>query len=338
MATDTDSLLAAFGDPPAALAADLQAVREPWVRDLAWLLHAPNMMLFKGVRRPSLDTLGLADRDRRIAWLGAQETLTGQFRQRLDQRRSQRLGIYHETLWQWIFAYAPRTRLVAHNVVLREGNQTRGELDLLYATRETYSLAAPYPPRLCHAELAIKFYLGLGAGPGDDGSAARWIGVGSFDSLALKASRLTDRQLPMGLSPPAGKWREQTMPGAQLRQSVIMPGILFHPWNRRLILPDTTPRHALQGLWCQAGEWPRLAAQLPERTQAQRLLKPHWLAPQSGTTLTLAEVGRLLESHFEHHGSPLHLRLTLTNRQQCRLFVVKDGWPSMVPLPPPSAR
>ncbi len=289
--------------------------------------------------KPTLETLGLGDDGRRRAWLAAQEPMEATFQARLGQRGRARLGFYHEALWQWILSHAPRTRLLGHNVALREGSQTRGELDLLFAHRLPHTVALPPVPH--HAELAIKFFLGLATGPGDSRAKGRWIGIGSFDSLAIKTHRLRQHQLPMGHSTPARAHLAALMPAPAskastppLQQHVIMPGCLYHPWNQRLALPNGSDESVLQGLWCRHAEWPRLAAALPTGTRAAILQKPHWLATQFEPQLTLDTLGEALAAHFARQLAPVHCRLTLPDERSARLFVVKNAWPPMIPLTP----
>lgn len=343
MTSESSPPLALFRHLPMALCSDLHGLTRPWVRDIAWLLHAENMIDTGYLGRPTLDSLGLEDDERRRTWLLAQEVLEGDFYRRLGRRRAHRLGHYHECLWQWIVSHAPGTRLVAHNLALREGSRTLGELDLLYAERPRH--VAHHPLRLHHAELAVKFFLGLDAGPGDARDPARWIGVGSFDSLAIKTHRLIAHQLPMGRSsvaqshwPSPGGWastrRKPDADDIVLEQRVIMPGCLFHLWHQRLTLPVGVGEKAPQGLWCRHKEWGSLAACLLTQTTGALLVKPHWLAPQFEPELTLARVNERLDQHFARYRSPMYLRLTQPDGRSCRLFVVNDEWPTMVPLAP----
>ncbi|WP_110650766.1 DUF1853 family protein [Salinicola peritrichatus] len=334
-------LLDAFRPLDPALAADLTTLDKPWLRDVAWLLHAPDMATIGYAGRPTLTALGLAESETRRRWLAALAAKQALFDAQLAARRSQRLGIYHETLWQWIVQHAPRTRLLAHNVALRDGNRTLGELDLLYRTHAPDTHGDDIP-RIEHAELAIKFFLGLPQGPGNDDDPSRWIGTGSFDSLAIKCHRLRHRQLPMALSPSAAQALARLLPRARLHQRIIMPGVLYHPWERSLRLPAFANPQAYQGLWCHHRSWSTLAAALPADTRGDFLIKPHWLAPPRGPGVPLSTLGDALAKHFSGRCTPCHLRLRLPDARACRLFVVTDDWPPAIPLPPralePSAR
>jgi len=343
-------LLDAFAPFNETLRQDLAPLSQPWVRDIAWLLHAPDMAILDATLdvsgRPTLSELGLDGPSQRRAWLLEQERQAASFEESRLARRSQRLGIYHETLWQWILDHAPRTRLLAHNVTLRENKQTLGELDLIYSSDSAIdpttgsAIVSPrgsHEPDIFHVELAIKFFLGLPDGPGDERNAARWIGTGSFDSLAIKCHRLRSHQLPKGQSPAAEHQRQALGVEGVLRQRIIMPGCLYHPWNQRLSLPRLANGGVEQGLWCHQQAWSTLTQRLPEGTGGYLLTKPHWLAPPTTAPISLAVLSAGIADHFSLHGSPRHLLLALPDGRQCRVFVVRNDWPSALPLPPWSA-
>ncbi|WP_110693809.1 DUF1853 family protein [Salinicola halophyticus] len=337
--SEPDALFDAFHPTAEPLRQDLVPLRQLWVRDIAWLLHAPDMATLDATSgyfgRPTLAELGLDEPRRRRCWLLTQESRTASFEAHHQARRSHRLGIYHESLWQWVLDHAPRTRLLAHNVTLREDRQTLGELDLLYATEaSTATTEAEHEPLIYHVELAIKFFLGLPEGPGDERNAARWIGIGSFDSLAIKCHRLEFHQLPKGRSPAAQHQRQRLGAGGPLHQRIIMPGFLYHPWHQRLPLPTLANEGVWQGLWCSHRCWAALARRLPEATTGHWLIKPHWLAPPIMAPMSLAELSAALADHFSLHGSPRHLLLTLPDGRHCRVFVVRNDWPPALPLPP----
>ncbi|WP_052384017.1 DUF1853 family protein [Litchfieldella xinjiangensis] len=320
-----------FAPCSASLSGDLASLGEPWVRDIAWLLHAPDMADIGYRGRPSLTELGLDEDDRRRAWLRQQERKADDFARWLQQRRSSRLGIYHETLWQWILARAPHTRLLATNVALRDDTRTLGELDLVYADRTPEE----GPSNPTHVELAIKFYLGLPDGPGDADDAARWIGLDSVDSLAIKAQRLGDKQLPMGLTALADPHLARSLPVAHFQQRVIMPGCLYSPWGHDLPLPRLAHPEAMRGVWCHFEDWHDLAAHLPADYQGVLIHKPHWLAPpQPNAWEPLDAIGDRLVAHFSEHRAARHVLLSRADGGICRVFVVANGWPRVVALPP----
>ncbi|WP_083941513.1 DUF1853 family protein [Salinicola socius] len=334
----SDTPLDVFHPMEERLRQDLAALRQPWVRDIAWLLHAPDMATVDYPGRPTLAELGLDHDDHRRAWLRRQESRESDFQAHRLKRRSQRLGIYHELLWHWILDHAPRTRLLAHNVALRDSGQTLGELDLLY-TSDRVGDASPGPGgvEIFHAELAIKFFLGLPEGPGDEQDPSRWIGVGSFDSLAIKCHRLQSHQLPQGRSPVADRQRRALGADGPMHQRTIMPGCLYQPWDQRLSLPRLANDGAEQGLWCHRSDWHALSRQLPEGAAGHLLAKPHWLAPPATEPMPLAILDNELARHFDDLGKSAHLLLVLPDGRRCRVFVVSREWPPAMPLPPRNA-
>jgi len=145
--------------PDATATALLARCHHPLVRDLAWLLLAPDLVDSGWPARPSRRELGLDDGDRLAAFLDDLEAAPETLEQRVGDTVNGRMGLYHERLWQYLLDRAPGTCLLAHNLRVHRGKLTLGELDLLYRRRDT--------PSLIHLEVAIKFYLGLPEGPGD---------------------------------------------------------------------------------------------------------------------------------------------------------------------------
>lgn len=314
---------------PTALDADLDRLRHPLVRDLAWLLHAPDLLTTAYPGRPTLDELGLADPQRRRAWLAALDDEPGDLERTVEASLAGRLGHYHEALWHFLLDSAPDTRLLAHNLTIRDARRTLGELDLLYVTRRD--------PRPVHLELTIKYYLGLPDGPGDRASQARWIGPGCADSLAIKHCRAMSHQLPLAKRPEAAATlRAHGAP--PLTQRLAMVGVLFRPWpGDKMPLPPprgSAPQAAL-GDWLRHAQWPVLCRLAAPGARGAFLDRPHWLAPPPDTKLvSLASLGAGLEAHFASHHAPRQLMLRHADGRWQRLFVVDGDWPRAIPLPP----
>ncbi len=308
--------------------------RHPLVRDLAWLLDAPDLLVSAYAGRPTLAELGLADPARKKAWLAALEGNPLALEASLATRRAGRLGLYHEALWHFVLAHAPGTRLLGTNLTVHDvRGVTLGEFDLLYANIDD---AAPI-----HLELAIKYYLGLPEGPGPRHDAARWIGPGCADSLAIKWQRALAHQLPLAHRPEAAAILERfrrASPQGALEQRLAMLGVLFQPWRREALpLPLGIHADALLGEWLYRCDWPDFCATL-DNTESHHgafLAKPHWLAPPPDSLLLpLAELTQQLDAHFAVRQAPRQLVLRETNESYRRLFVVADDWPRAIPLPP----
>ncbi|SDN32451.1 DUF1853 family protein [Vreelandella arcis] len=304
-------------------------------RDLAWLAITPDVVElpppFPQAGRLSLAELGL--NEGLDAWL---DGLSVPDLAR-NGRRASRMGHYHEQLWHWLLDSAPNTRLLAHNVRITRKRSTLGELDMLYRRCD-------YPAPV-HLEVAIKFYLGLPDGPGEETSHSRWIGPGGLDSLALKCRHLQRHQLPLSTTPEAldvlTHWLAPRDIGplarplaAQLTQRLAMPGVLFYPWHVAMPPPEGATATHRRGRWCHVGDWPALAATLPDIVQLAWLAKPHWLAPPPLEAFVPAS-GSLTALLAMAHQQPQQIMLynPLEMRTE-RLFIVPDSWPRQVPLPP----
>ncbi|RDB43020.1 DUF1853 family protein [Halomonas sp. DQ26W] len=328
----------ASGDPR------LVHCHHPLVRDLAWILMAPDLIHAEWPGRPSREVLGLADDGQLTNFFRGLEAAPQILEQRVGSTVEGRMGHYHETLWQFLLDAAPGTRLLAHNLRVHQGKRTLGELDLLYRRR-----CDPMP---IHLEVAIKFYLGLPEGPGDPSDQARWIGPGGADSLATKREHLHRHQLrlteraetrlairlhtrPRDVGP---------TPEPFIQPQLAMPGVLFYPWHQALPSPREATQEHLRGEWLQWSEWRNFRDGLPRGTRAAWLAKPHWLAlPRDEAFTSLRDVETRLAQHIRGHGPPVQIALTADG--DCRpgggyrrLFVVEDAWPRQIPLPPAKAR
>lgn len=302
----------------ATTAVQLGAVpNHPMVRDLAWLMTAPDLIDTDWPGRPSLTQLGLGEPEHRHAYLAAIDADPSALEAMVGRTATTRLGQYHEFLWQFLLSTAPATELLAHNVPIREEKRTLGELDLLYRNADG---------RLQHLEVAIKFFLGLPCGPGDSGDTCRWIGPGGLDSLALKVSHLLHHQLPLlqsqrarellllGLNDsPANTIKEAPLASLQhgIEAHLAMPGVLFQPWHCPMALPRGVPDSALQGLWCHWRDWSALCRQFENMRFGTCLAKPHWLAPpQPRHWSSRDDLTRALAAHFATYATPVQVMLT----------------------------
>ena len=334
--------LAQWGDSPCATGCDLRRdcarYSHPRVRDIAWLLNAPDLLQLARYPRPSLAALGLEDDRVRHRWLMTLEQAPHVLEAAVNERRHYRLGHYHELLWQFVLAHAPGSRLLANNLRISRGKITLGELDMLYlAARDTLPT---------HLEVAIKFYLGLPEGPEAADSPARWIGPGGADSLAIKYQRSLEHQLPLAYT----ERGQQTIRQALARQSLArqagasetnpppveapiapllagqqlaLPGCLFRPWQPDKAPADwlPPPRHCHPESARQAGWWMSVSqfAAFCQTLEASPMHggpllgcvreKPAWLAaPPVASLQPWHELDRWLRDHFELPGAADELR------------------------------
>lgn len=327
----------------------LERCHHPLVRDLAWLLFVPDLIALPWPGRPTRQALGLAGGARLSRWLDDLEAAPETLETWVGDALNGRMGLYHERLWQFLLANAPATELLAHNLRIHRDKLTLGELDLLYRQRQR---RRRHPPRPTHLEVAIKFYLGLPEGPGDDTAQARWIGPGGADSLASKREHLHRHQLRLTEQPETRDAIRQLLtldavgadrthpqdppqePPERLECRVAMPGVLFYPWRRALPPPREATADHLRGDWLAWRDWPAYRSGLPAATRGARLHKPHWLALPRGEALApLAELERQLDDALRRSDAPLQIALRVGDGWR-RLFLVADDWPRQIPLPP----
>ncbi|MFG6665670.1 DUF1853 family protein [Halomonas sp. HNIBRBA4712] len=298
-------------------------------RDLAWLVKAPDLITLKEYAgRPTLDEMGLAgEAQDGLDWLDPAC-------QALARRRVTRMGHYHEALWHLLLDHAPNTRLLAHNVAIRERRQTLGELDMLYRTRTD--------PAPVHLEVAIKFYLGLAEGPDHPASPNRWIGTGGLDSLARKCAHLRAHQLPLSATPLARAtlrhWlapRDCPYETSVLTQRLAMPGVLFYPFHAALPAPTGVTDGHYRGQWCYLRDWRRLLEEAGEVSIAW-LRRPFWMAPPLEAAFEApGALWPALAACIERFGPQQVLLKGQGEKEEAgrRVILVPDEWPREVPLP-----
>lgn len=315
--------------------------QHPQVRDLAWLLEAPDLLQLNGLSRPSLTELGLADPGTRQQFLCQLENNPEPLASTFGDVNKLKLGLYHEKLWQLLLSSAPGTRLLANNLPIIENRRTLGELDLLYSCRDS---GLPI-----HLELTAKYFLGLPEGPGAADDHARWVGPGCRDSLAMKSTHLTQHQLPIAHTPQAQVVLSDYLgmcPPGRLSQRLATPGVLFYPLTGKLPAPrEANPQHG-KGTWLHWRKWREFIECFPAGMRGDWLSKPYWLAPPpSHQLMPLAQLTHQLSQHFENdshqHPAPTHLVLRYPEgypggiaHRWLRVFVVHNEWPHLIPLPP----
>ncbi|MBS9402485.1 DUF1853 family protein [Halomonas sp. TRM85114] len=320
--------------PPSALAL-LSRLHHPLVRDLAWVLLAPDLIVTPYLGRPSINELGLSDNATLEAWLGQLEQYPQGLQRYLGNTLAGRMGLYHERLWQFLLERAPAIRLLAHNQRISRGKLTLGELDLLYCRKDD--------PTPVHLEVAIKFYLGLPDGPGPATDQARWIGPSGADSLAIKRERLHRHQLPLSgmaeareaIRSAVGETTYEVDEPIPIKHRLAMPGVLFYPWHAPMPAPmEAGPAH-LSGQWLFWKDWQQWRASQPAGTRGAWLRRPHWFAePRDEQLWSMQGLEQGLARHFQLAASPLQLVVMTPDGQRQRLFLVADDWPRQIPLPP----
>lgn len=194
--------------------------------------------------------------------------------QRLLQARSGKLGGYFEALVSALFSASDHWDVLAENLIIQNGKQTLGELDLLVQRRAT--------AEVIHLELALKFY--LWAAPAAATSLG-WVGAGLQDFMLHKTQRLHRHQLQLArLAEDARQWPAR-LPFPD-RTALWMPGRLYLPNSSsplaRVRFGDTP--WSLNPL-AEKSYW-RLHT--PLDTPLPALAKADWLCGRATTTMAIA--------------------------------------------------
>lgn len=297
-------------------------LRQPVVRDLAWVLLSPPLLCrTPWPQRHPLRASSWSRTPGALAdWLLRQDQDTSALLTWLAQSSVRRLGLYYERLWQFALQAAPGVELLAANLPIRQSGHTLGELDLLLRDEEGVH----------HLELAVKLYLGPEHASGD--LPAHWLGPGSHDRLDIKLDHLSQHQLPLSARGEARAILAELAP-AEAQAALWLGGYLFYPWPATCQPPQgANPQH-LTGHWLHQRDWRSFVRQSRTGTW-QPLPRQAWLAPARIATHDLWPATRL-EQWFDdlqpQSNAQLLVRLQPIPQgdwvEQERVFLVDDDWP-----------
>lgn len=300
----------------------LPRLRQPPVRDLAWVILSPPLLSTTPwpQRHPLSASDWVTDPQSLADFLLALDQDCSAPTQALSDPVNRRLGRYYERLWQFAVEHAPGVELIAANLPIRLNGRTLGELDMLLRDREGVH----------HVELAIKLYLGPQHGDGTD--LAQWVGTDSDDRLDRKLAHLSGHQLPMS-SREQSREALSALGVEQLSADLWLGGYLFYPWPGHTSSPAGIHARHLRGLWLHRRDWQAFVAQ-SAAGRWQPLPRPAWLAPAR-----YDEVWS--EVHLQQWFSELeptaavHLMVRLTQaadgvwHEAERLFLMPDLWPDL---------
>ncbi|PIR33133.1 MAG: hypothetical protein COV36_03255 [Alphaproteobacteria bacterium CG11_big_fil_rev_8_21_14_0_20_44_7] len=275
------------------------------VRDLAWVIRSPELMLLTENLAANDGVLG--NEDNFLRNLDKNPKNLEQYIHKGLQKRAA-LGKYFEVLIEYWLHHQPEFEILATNLQAYDGQTTVGEFDFLM-------LNGGKP---LHLEVATKFYIGVRNSEKWD----NWVGPRAFDRLDMKMDKLLNKQLQLAYST-AGKAAISEIFDKKPQAKLVFKGVFFchYSYDAPKWPKAANPEH-LKGLWCRFGELADLA-ELFEDWQIAN--KPHWFAPYIGGYKDFKQLFAEVESHFKTSDVPILLSAKNSTGEQ-KIFVTGDNW------------
>ncbi|MBU6376560.1 MAG: DUF1853 family protein [Bdellovibrionales bacterium] len=264
-----------------------------------------------------------------------------------SKRRTGRLGNAFEDLLEFGLTHLLHVERFSRGVAIREGRETIGELDFLFAW-PGFQVAS-----FEHWEAAVKFYMCIAPAPEMATDARFFVGQALLDRLDLKLDLTFQRQLLLPHDPRALETLKQRGYDGPIRSRAFFKGRLFYPlaWQGKDIpIPRSVSNRHERGWWLA---WDRDQALESLRTQVVKysefgwllIPKSHWLLPRArqelSSDLILSDEGlsSSLEQHFSESDNALQIACMRREADggwvECagpealgRGMVLKPGWPN----------
>ncbi|WP_257293680.1 DUF1853 family protein [Endozoicomonas sp. YOMI1] len=263
----------------------------------------------------------------------------------VNKRSNPLLGIFNETLWQFLLSQLPDSQTIAYNL------QVNGEKHGQPATLGEYDLIYQLKNQFIHRELAVKFYLGM---PGEADNAMgspwrHWVGPGLRDRLDRKMDHLLHHQAL--LSDTHEGQRALLTLGIVLPvvKEILIQGRLFYPLctdepaitqlsdikpmtqsetkqNAVLCPPPEycNPNH-LQGYWLTQSHFHLSTRSITRNIRFQIPQKVQWL--NQNPVAELLDHDAALRQ-LQPQKRPVYIRAIHQGLQTpLHLFIVPDDWP-----------
>lgn len=306
----------------AQLKQQLRSLQLQVVRDLAWCCLSPPLL----AGLPSTQVLPQLDpqlEDHLWPWLYQLDKQPEALVNLIQQRKSTRLGLYYETLWQFYFMQHPEWELLAYNQQIYHQGVTLGAFDFLCQRDGEY----------WHIETAVKFY--LCAATADDAASDwhQWIGPNKSDRLDLKLTHLQKHQLHLPQNPIAQEWLETHFPQTNhWRSALCLQGYFFNADESQQ--PDLAHPYYCRGSWLALDDFLQLTVDISS-WRWQLLERHQWLSP--GQTddpkklLDTAQLKAIAIAKLEGENRPLLVAAMRAWgnvwQEEKRYFLVPNNWP-----------
>lgn len=298
--------------------------------DLYWAVSSPDMMqLPAGVVNSDLHSIAEANH---LVLL--KEWITGKdhsqaLQQLIEKRQPTRLGIYYETLWQYVLENFPGFQLIARNLPIRHQGKTLGELDFIYYCQ--------HRKRYVHLETAVKYYLGL-AKPlfAIDSeqpalSWSQWLGPGSKDRLDLKLLKMLNHQTQLSDQTTCQDALQELGVNQPLKE-ICLKGYFFYPLDSQTPAPHFSHASHNRGHWLPINQLDMLSSQ---GDCWQIMAKEQWLSPlsnhESQPLLTAKELEVPLKQQLADKVFPIMIAsmkaLETGYQERARFFITPNHWP-----------
>lgn len=195
------------------------------VKHLAYAIMGPALMSFPDIQNTlPIDPVAFS------IWLNEQIETPENLEQYIEQQRSQRLGIYYETLWRYFLENFPGFDLITHNLPVRGFSSTLGEFDFIVRNTRT--------EQIYHVEIATKYYLSH-----KFDNTGYWLGPSLKDRFDIKANHLLNHQIVLSKTP-EGKRALAELDVFNPTQVICVGGMLFYGKQACPLHPLTNAGHA----------------------------------------------------------------------------------------------
>ena len=303
------------------LKARLRTLEQQAVRDLAWCCLSPQLLTGLAYTRHPIDV------DEQLwPWLYQLDQQPAALLDLLSQRKSTRLGVYYETLWQFYFLQHPEWELLAYNQQIYHQGATLGAFDFLCRKGNEY----------WHLETAVKFYLCAAFSTDAAQQWHEWIGPNNSDRLDLKLTHLQQHQLALTQHPIGRDWLRIHFPRVTRWNTALCLQGYFFQADARQHPAFADPRHC-RGQWLTLDQFFHQENNFAQ-TQWLILERQHWLSPaQTTRTMDLLTTAQLLSIATTHAGQQHKPLLVAAMRdwgnvwqEKERYFLVPNQWPQEI--------